>query len=362
MLNINKEENVFVTEIKKAAADKKKIYILGAANGAIRIAEGLRYRGLEFDGFVVDKDYYAGGGTVLEKEVLCIEDALEDPCVIIRSIANYPRLNELKKRACVIDEDVMSLSMAASDPFVYEFFEENKQRFELFFNSLRDDKSKKVMMAFLNQKFTGRFSEMADVWDKVQYFDIDFYDISKVGCLVDCGAYDGDSFESFCKEFERKTRSRYNGKAYLLDPDSKNQEKIKVRFAHSVAEIYALEIGAWNEAGTISFQSDENFRNAGKISSNGDVSIKVDKIDRIVGNNEVDFIKMDIEGAELNALKGASNCIIRDHPTLAICAYHKREDMIELSEYIRGLYPDYKFYLRAYGGPYSIELVLFAVP
>ena len=62
MLNIKNEENVFESEIRKAKMEGKKIYILGVALGAIRIAGGLRYRGLEFDGFVVDSEYYVAGG------------------------------------------------------------------------------------------------------------------------------------------------------------------------------------------------------------------------------------------------------------------------------------------------------------
>ena len=74
-----------------------------------------------------------------------------------------------------------------------------------------------------------------------------------------------------------------------------------------------------------------------------------------------DFIKMDIEGAELYALKGARNTIETYHPILAICVYHRREDLITIPEYIRTLYEGYKFYIRAYS-LYSTELVLYAVP
>ena len=93
----------------------------------------------------------------------------------------------------------------------------------------------------------------------------------------------------------------------------------------------------------------------------GGITIQVDSIDDIVKNNRVDFIKMDIEGAELNALKGAAKTIVRDHPILAVCVYHKREDLLEIPNYIHSLYEGYKFYIRAYGGPYSIEIVLFCV-
>ncbi len=360
-MNIKNEENVFVTGINKAYAEGKKVIVLGGALGAVRIVNGLKFKGLDADAFAVDKEYYEPGRKLMDKDVLCLDDLDPDDCIIIRSIANYPKKEELNGRFNVIDEDVQSLSMVSGDPFDRTFFDANSDKFNAIYESLCDEKSKIVMTSFINQKITGRFSEMADIWDRIQYFDCEFYDISSVGCIVDCGAYDGDSFFSFCNEYKKAAGGDYAGEAYLLDPDHTNQEKIKEKFKDSPAKVHAMEMGAWNESGTLSFDMDGNIGNSGKISDHGSISIKVEAVDNMLNGAKADFIKMDIEGAELNALKGAEKTIREYHPILAICAYHKREDLIELSEYIKSLYPGYRFFLRAYGGPYSIELVLYAV-
>ncbi|MCR4789292.1 MAG: FkbM family methyltransferase [Lachnospiraceae bacterium] len=360
-MNIKKEENVFVTEINKARAEGKKVIVLGGALGAVRIVNGLKFKGLDADAFAVDKEYYEPGRKLMDKDVLCLDDLDPAGCIIIRSIANYPKKEELNGRFHVIDEDVQSLSMVSGDPFDLVFFEANSDKFNTIFESLSDEKSKTVMTSFINQKITGRFSEMADIWDEIQYFDCDFYDISSVDCIVDCGAYDGDSFLSFCNEYKKSTGKDYEGEGYLLDPDHTNQEKIKERFRNSPATVHAMEMGAWDESGTLSFDTDGNIGNSGKISDHGSMSIKVEAIDNMLSGKKADFIKMDIEGAELNALKGAEKTIKEYHPILAVCAYHKREDLIELTDYIKSLYSGYRFFVRAYGGPYSIELVLYAV-
>ena len=70
---------------------------------------------------------------------------------------------------------------------------------------------------------------------------------------------------------------------------------------------------------------------------------------------------MDVEGAELESLKGAQKVIQRDKPKLAICIYHKPEDMVEIPLYIKELIPEYKLYIRHHSN-YIFETVLYAIP
>ena len=83
-------------------------------------------------------------------------------------------------------------------------------------------------------------------------------------------------------------------------------------------------------------------------------------IEEIVKNDKVSFIKMDIEGAELKALEGAKETISKYKPRLAICIYHKYEDIYEIGDYILTLNPNYKLYIRHYT-TCMWETVLYAV-
>jgi FkbM family methyltransferase len=86
-------------------------------------------------------------------------------------------------------------------------------------------------------------------------------------------------------------------------------------------------------------------------------------IDDFIHTNKiekVDFIKMDIEGAELNALKGAVDTIKKYKPKLAICVYHSIEDFGTIPKFINELNLGYKFYLGHYT-IYQEETVLFAI-
>ena len=63
----------------------------------------------------------------------------------------------------------------------------------------------------------------------------------------------------------------------------------------------------------------------------------------------ISFIKMDIEGAEFDALRGGEKTIRRDKPLLAICVYHRKGDMPAIMDYLHTLVPEYQFWLRHYG-------------
>ena len=74
----------------------------------------------------------------------------------------------------------------------------------------------------------------------------------------------------------------------------------------------------------------------------------------------ISFMKMDIEGAELRALHGAEKQIRTNRPKLAVCVYHKNEDILEIWNYLRELVPEYRFYLRHHTTA-GAETVLYAL-
>lgn len=103
------------------------------------------------------------------------------------------------------------------------------------------------------------------------------------------------------------------------------------------------------------------------VSVNGSSKIEVTTIDKTVESNEIiTFIKMDIEGSEFNALKGATKTIKRCNPKLAISGYHRKDDLIQIPQFIKSIQLDdsniqYKFYLRQYTR-FNCDFVLYAIP
>lgn len=365
MLNIVKNENIILSQIERAQMDKKDIFIYGCGEVGKNIYGVLSSQGITVKAFCVDEDYFVDGKYIESVPIESLENIVSKcinenrKAVIIVAFRGFiaEKLSKYNELVEVINEDIVSLMDVNGYPRIdYAFIDENRKLFEQTYSWLEDKKSKQCMSAFLNQKISGKFGYLSELWDNNQYFAGEIIDFNKINAIIDCGAYNGDSYLSFLDNYEKNVGHKYGGKAYLLEPDKENYNQM----CHNCKKIdncEMLNIGAWSKKEVLTF-SNGNGTSSG-IDENGSITIEVDCIDHFA-EGKVDFIKMDIEGSEMEALKGAEETIKRDHPILAICVYHKREDLITIPNYIKSLCENYKFYLRIYT-PYSQELVLYAV-
>lgn len=186
-----------------------------------------------------------------------------------------------------------------------------------------------------------------------QYFDKDIIKLGDNEAFIDCGAADGFDTERFLKMAGK------NAKAYLFEPLAENLTDLK-KFS-KIPGINIVPYGVWDKSCRLSFRENGG-RYAGRFCEDKNGNDLVTSIDETVYDriDKVTFIKMDIEGAELKALQGAKKTILRDKPRLAICIYHKPEDIYEIPYLIKSLVPEYKLYIRHYSN-FQCETVLYAV-
>lgn len=176
-----------------------------------------------------------------------------------------------------------------------------------------------------------------------QYFDLDELPRYEKEVFLDVGSLDGMTalrFLNWAGDSDKRV--------YCFEPDEKNVEKVLKNLNKEIELGYAkiIPYGAWDQKTTLKFKATGN--GVSMVSDDG-VSINASTIDEeIPGEESVSFIKMDIEGSELRALIGAENTIKRNHPKLAISAYHKPEDIITLANEILQIDDSYRFYLRHY--------------
>lgn len=188
---------------------------------------------------------------------------------------------------------------------------------------------------------------------ETQYFDSGIMIPGENESFVDGGAYMGEDTAAFMKWCGGRCSA-----VYSFEPDAENFRKVCAKTESlSVPRKFCYPFGLWNTETDLRFSMGKGSNSC--VDEQGTLTIHTTAIDEII-KEPVTLIKMDIEGSELEALKGAKNTIRKYSPRLAVCIYHKPEDILDIPAYIHELCPNYRLYLRHYSYT-STETVLYAV-
>lgn len=307
-----------------------------------------------FDGKAVNRKYYQEG-----MEAYCLEDLLEkteEPINLVVAFTKFDsnQLEAYHDKIAILAEYDCFASYYECDPQIstYAWVCEHEQDLQHVYESLEDDLSRRTLLAYLNQKISLKYGYLESVKTQPQYFAEDIMPLSNKEVFVDCGAFDGDSALAFIDELKRRKISGYE-RIISFEPDPHNYEKLASR---KLKKHQCIQAGTGIKKGVLRFSTN----GASSVASDeGGIEVKIETIDDVV-REKVTLIKMDIEGAELDSLKGAAKTIQRDKPKCAICIYHKRRDLWEIQNYLKSLVPEYKFYIRAHER-IATELVLYAI-
>jgi len=210
-------------------------------------------------------------------------------------------------------------------------------------------------------------------YDRESYlqFNNDLITLSEHEVLVDGGAYTGDSTIEFIQACV-KNKASYR-RIYCYEPDPQIFDELQTNVAR-YDSIILRPYGLWSHSATIRF-ADSSILRPGSTrivsvygdhtdlsgSESGITEISTTSIDEDLADETVSIIKMDVEGAEMEALRGAKKTIVRCRPKLIISAYHKRDDLFEIPLLIHKMVPEYKIYLRHFSSNFG-ETTLFAIP
>lgn len=235
------------------------------------------------------------------------------------------------------------------------FFEQNKKVLEETAALFADDLSREVYFAAIRYRKTHHPKD-APVYSKHdQYFVKNIVPLSEQEIFVDCGAFDGDTM----REFIKTTKGNY-ASIVCFEPVKEYHERLEKRGRGR--RVTAIQAGVYKETTTLHFNAEGGKGSA--ISSKADehtITVPVQAIDDTPECANATFIKMDVEGAEMDALLGAKNTILRNKPKLAICIYHKHRDFVDIPNWIHKLVPEYQLYVRHHS--FSVnETVLYAIP
>ncbi len=236
---------------------------------------------------------------------------------------------------------------------------EHREDFEWFYKILKDHRSKRILVNILYYWLMSDPKKIGQIHDRTfeQYFDLDIVKCDENEVFVDIGGYIGDTVLSYSRVFGKNCyKSIY---CYEIVPANIEYIEENVR-RFGLDNVMIRKKGAGSKNGTMYFESNV-LSSVSRLSENGAFAVPIVKIDDDI-EEEVTFIKMDIEGGEEEALLGCIEKIRKSHPKLALSVYHNHKDIWKLPRIIYNADPTYQFYLRYYGSSVlPAEYVIYAV-
>ena len=232
--------------------------------------------------------------------------------------------------------EVITMLFSGAQPEYFSLIMEYLPELYAVHESFIDDESKKVFRAAIEGLLTSKLSDYRFA-PEPQYF-LDGFTPNAGDIAIDGGAYDGATSAAF---------ANLGAQVFAFEMDARNYQNCLARVGQN-PNITLENLGLSDK------ESEELYSSAyvgSHKDSEGDTLGKFIDLDTYVARKNlprVDYIKLDIEGAELEMLHGAAKTITRCKPKMAVSAYHRWEDLWTLATYIKSLRPDYEFAFRHY--------------
>lgn len=307
--------------------------------------------GVEPD-FVSDNDTKKLAGRIKDIPCISVEDLRKEKgknvTFLVESTKYYKEIKKGLERNGFTDIQRIYWGKAEGAEYLKKNMENFHKDFLGLMKVLEDDKSKKVVETIISSWILEELPEdyFAGICNNNIYFDDEIVRLSEKECFVDCGSYIGDTTEDLVRRIPG-----FHGNIYQFEIDPKiyenlcwNMEKYKEKI-----NIEIFPFGVSNEETEILLENGEGNSHILQAGSHSNIiKSQVRTLDKMLQDKKITFIKMDIEGSELKALHGAKNIIWNQQPTLAICLYHKPEDIFQIPLYLKSLVPEYKIYIRHY--------------
>ncbi|MCR5678131.1 MAG: FkbM family methyltransferase [Agathobacter sp.] len=352
-------------ESKNVDYTKKRVIIYGRGVASIRAIMELKGLGANVigvvDSFSKNEGFFAGIKVI---SFASIED--KDDLVIYIAVNNeeYKRdiLYKLEsknfKKTTVVCKGVIYGAWEYNLDKMTDLINKSQEKINFILQNLADEQSNKVFSNLISYRRTNDHRLLEDIYETghKQYFpQNDFWKIEKDEVFIDAGGFDGLS----TIDFAEWTKGQYK-KSIILEADDFMykicKEMIRI---HALERVELIKKAVYSGSTTLCFDNSNCLSGSGNISDSGIEKIESISIDELNTESAITFIKMDIEGAEMEALIGAEKTIEKNHPKLAISIYHKADDLWEIPYYLMKKYPFYKFYMRHYT-PYTTETIIYA--
>lgn len=324
---------------ERAKETDKKILLYGTGNGADKIIDELGRLGVEIDG-VFAGDSFVRKRTFRGFPVLSYDEAKSRFGDFLVLLAFGSSRSEVIDNIVRIsrEQELYSVDVPVFGDNIFnrDYYMTHQSQIETVRSLLADEQSKKVFDNVVNFKLTGNINLLFDCQTPVSEAYENILSLSNNEIYMDLGAFNGDTVHQFLRFVDGYK------KIYAVEPDGKNLSKL-IKNTAGIKNIEYINCCICDMVGEITFSS-HGGRN-GTVDSNG-TAVKSATVDSIIGDEDVTYIKFDIEGFESKALDGAVETIKRCKPKMLISCYHRSEDIFCLPLKVMSIRNDYKVYIR----------------
>ncbi len=196
------------------------------------------------------------------------------------------------------------------------------------------------------QLLTAGFQDGNIITPMKEYIKRQYFDVKKANyddyIFIDGGGYDGDTSLQFIEWSGNNFKS-----IFLFEPDAELMHICKKNLSN-VKDCTFIQKGLWRDSANLKFVKDGVAAGLIEDKDGEVVSVSLDSCFHSLDSDAHVFLKMDIEGSELEALEGSRKLIQKCHPQMAVSVYHKRRDIWEIPSKILEIDKTYIFYLRTY--------------
>ncbi|MBR4859632.1 MAG: FkbM family methyltransferase [Clostridia bacterium] len=312
------------------------VVVYGMGNGADKVIDEFNRLGITVKGVTASDDFVRGQSF----RGFTVKKLSEFEGEFIVAVAFATCIPEVMNRIYSLCEKyrviVPCVPVFGDEIFNRDFIERNKDGINAAYD-LFDEPSKKIFEGCVNFMFGGELEVLKKITtDKDEVFG-GVFSMGKNESFLDLGAYRGDTVE----EFLRYCGGEY-GEIVALEPDRRTFKKL-CAYLENVPRSTAVQKAIYSEKITLTFSSKAGRQST--ISDRGE-QIEAATVDEICKDKEITYIKMDVEGAEKEALDGAVQTLKTQKPKLNIALYHRSADIFELPLKIAEINPNYKFHIR----------------
>jgi FkbM family methyltransferase len=340
------------------------IAIVGSAVEGQRLARICASRRIEIGAIVDDDPKKAGtvvAGRTVEPTSALTRLSNSTPVVIAshRALDVAQRLRDFGFKTVVPFALLQVLAPEVFPPHMFycELLDDlwiHRSEYIAFNDRLADQRSRDVLDAVIGFRRTLDSTVLQPVVsDRDLYAPERLFKFADDEVYVDGGSYDGDTIRSFIE----RVGGRY-ADIYAFEPDPVTFERLKANFRDE-PRVHSIHAGLYSQSGSLRFRDDAS--RGAIFADDGDIEMPVITVDEALGDRRLTYIKMNIEGAEIDALRGSQKAIRKWLPKLAISVYHRASDLWRIPQLVLELSPDYELYLRQHDGG-IIETVLYAMP